>query len=293
MGCSPGASLHQDHSRAAGRRRRGPAGWGTSSGTPPAAARPQAGDGRGRPRRPAQLGQRRRSSGPGSTCTRRATSRWPRPRPCCQRCRATGWPRSCPSCSPPGCAGARPWRCVGSTSTCPVLGCGSAAPSAGPRRAGSPQARPRRSSARGTSRSTGRRRMRSGAQRAVQVAERLAASAWTDSGLVFTSEVGTAWEPKHALDRLKRLASSAGVQGCTLHTLRHTCATHSIDSGVHLKELQLLLAHSQQRSPATRTATSRRRACTRRCRCTTSRAGPELLSSRTVEQRDRTVEQNC
>lgn len=79
-----------------------------------------------------------------------------------------------------------------------------------------------------------------------QAAERLATGpAWTDSGLVFTSEIGTPMDP----DNLKRswyaLRKRAGLDTMRFHDLRHACATLLLAQGVHPRVVMETLGHSQ------------------------------------------------
>ena len=69
--------------------------------------------------------------------------------------------------------------------------------------------------------------------RARQVQERLrAGTAWVDTGLVFTTELGTPLDPRNALRSLTGAARRAGLSGVGLHTLRHTAASALIGSDV-------------------------------------------------------------
>jgi integrase len=70
-------------------------------------------------------------------------------------------------------------------------------------------------------------------------AERLrAGNQWTDSGLVFSTELGGPVDPRHLL-RVIEVAAKAGV-----HTLRHSAAVSWLESGVHIKAVADLLGHS-------------------------------------------------
>jgi integrase len=63
------------------------------------------------------------------------------------------------------------------------------------------------------------------AQRAAQAAERLhAGEMWTDSGLVFTDELGGSVYPRVVLRAVQRSPGRAGIGGVTVHTLRHSAA---------------------------------------------------------------------
>lgn len=82
------------------------------------------------------------------------------------------------------------------------------------------------------------------AHRTRQAAERLASPVWYDSGLVFTTEIGTALEPRNVLRRFQKLACAAGLDGVSLHTLRHSVASFLLAAGTHTKVVQEHLGHS-------------------------------------------------
>ena len=78
-----------------------------------------------------------------------------------------------------------------------------------------------------------------------QKRERLAAAnQWTDTGLVFTTEVGTPIDPRNLLRTIQAAAHKAGITGVGVHTLRHSTATVWMESGVHIKAVCDLLGHS-------------------------------------------------
>ena len=59
-----------------------------------------------------------------------------------------------------------------------------------------------------------------------QMEERLkAGTAWTETGFVFTTELGEPSDPRNALRALKAAAKRAKLDGIGLHTLRHSAAT--------------------------------------------------------------------
>ena len=79
----------------------------------------------------------------------------------------------------------------------------------------------------------------------VQKAERLrAGNQWIQTGLVFTSELGTAVDPRNLLRVFCQAAKSAGIENVGLHTLRHSAATAMLDAGVPLHVVSRILGHS-------------------------------------------------
>jgi len=81
--------------------------------------------------------------------------------------------------------------------------------------------------------------------KAAQTADRLrAGNQWTDSGLVFTTEFGTAVDPRNLLRVVEVAAKSVGVEHVGVHTLRHSAGTGWLESGVHIKAVSDLLGHS-------------------------------------------------
>jgi integrase len=81
--------------------------------------------------------------------------------------------------------------------------------------------------------------------RTAQLAERLrAGDQWTDSGLVFTTELGRPVDPRNLLRVIEVAAKAAGVQNVGVHTLRHSAAVAWLEAGVHIKAVADLLGHS-------------------------------------------------
>ncbi len=81
-----------------------------------------------------------------------------------------------------------------------------------------------------------------------QKAERLAAGpAWVESGLVFTSEVGTPIDPDNARRQIGRLTERAGVGRRHPHELRHSAASILLAQGVPLEVVSEILGHSSIR----------------------------------------------
>jgi integrase len=72
----------------------------------------------------------------------------------------------------------------------------------------------------------------------------VAASAWVDSGLVFTREDGTALHPEYVTRHFARLVRRADLPMIRLHDLRHTAATLALAAGVEMVVVSRQLGHS-------------------------------------------------
>jgi integrase len=84
------------------------------------------------------------------------------------------------------------------------------------------------------------------AHRANQAAEALALGpAWVDSGLVFTSTVGTVIEPRNLNRFFDELIAKAQVRRIRFHDLRHTCASFLLAQHVPARIVMEILGHSQ------------------------------------------------
>jgi integrase len=74
----------------------------------------------------------------------------------------------------------------------------------------------------------------------------LAAPRWADLGLVFTTSLGTALEPRNVNRAWVRLCEKAGMPaGIRLHDLRHACASYALANGADLKSVQKLMRHAR------------------------------------------------
>ena len=81
--------------------------------------------------------------------------------------------------------------------------------------------------------------------RVTQLEERMrAANQWTETGLVFTTELGRVVEPRNLLRVIEAAANRIGLNGVGAHTLRHSAATAWLEAGVHIKQVSDLLGHS-------------------------------------------------
>lgn len=83
------------------------------------------------------------------------------------------------------------------------------------------------------------------AHRKRQVAERLrAGNQWTDTGVVFATELGTMLDPRNLLRTVEIAAAKAAIEDVGAHSLRHSAAVAWLEAGVHIKAAADLLGHS-------------------------------------------------
>ena len=79
-----------------------------------------------------------------------------------------------------------------------------------------------------------------------QLAERLrAGQRWRDSGLVFTSTIGTPLEPRNVDRAWHEARVRVDLGWVRLHDLRHTCATFMLLTGASPQTVMETLGHSQ------------------------------------------------
>jgi len=84
------------------------------------------------------------------------------------------------------------------------------------------------------------------AHRTRQLKERLAAGgAWTDTGLVFTSPIGTMLDARNVRREFHELLAVANLPSIRFHDLRHTAATLLLAQGVDPRTIMETLGHSQ------------------------------------------------
>jgi len=67
---------------------------------------------------------------------------------------------------------------------------------------------------------------------------------WTESGLVFTRENGTAWHPDRISKLFEEAVAASGLPRIRLHDLRHTHATMALGASIHPKVVSDRLGHS-------------------------------------------------
>jgi integrase len=82
--------------------------------------------------------------------------------------------------------------------------------------------------------------------RTQQRKERLRAGGdWKESGLVFTTQVGTALDARNVHREFKAVLKDCGLPPVRFHDLRHTAATLLLAQGVDPRTIMETLGHSQ------------------------------------------------
>ncbi|MFI0354484.1 tyrosine-type recombinase/integrase [Actinomadura sp. 9N407] len=81
--------------------------------------------------------------------------------------------------------------------------------------------------------------------RTAQEAEQDTARIWHDEGLVFTTVIGTALEPRNVNRVWEEICQRAEVERCRVHDLRHACGSFLFADGVDLKVIQGVLRHTR------------------------------------------------
>jgi len=76
--------------------------------------------------------------------------------------------------------------------------------------------------------------------------KRLYGSDYHDHGLIFCQPNGDYYSPDRMGARVKELMVKAGLEGVSLHSLRHTFATEMLHQGVPLAEVSKRLGHADQ-----------------------------------------------
>jgi integrase len=81
--------------------------------------------------------------------------------------------------------------------------------------------------------------------RVLQASEReQAGDRWQESGLVFTTRIGTPLEPRNINRHFDHVMATAAVPRIRFHDLRHSCASMLYSQGVSLENIQDVLGHS-------------------------------------------------
>ena len=82
-------------------------------------------------------------------------------------------------------------------------------------------------------------------RQAVEAHFRAAATAWHETGLVMTTTLGTAIDPRNFHRSFKARAEAAGVPVVALHSTRKACASLLVALDVHPRVAMAILRHSQ------------------------------------------------
>jgi integrase len=69
-------------------------------------------------------------------------------------------------------------------------------------------------------------------------------SAWTDTGLVFTTRTGRPIEPRNLVRSFVRIRDGHGIRKIRVHAIRHTTASLLKDLGVPPRDAQIILGHA-------------------------------------------------
>lgn len=84
-----------------------------------------------------------------------------------------------------------------------------------------------------------------------QNAERSAmGDSWTDTGFIFTSIIGTPFDPRNLLREFKKICLDAGLGDWHPHELRHSAASLMLAHGVKLQVVSEVLGHASIRMTA-------------------------------------------
>jgi integrase len=83
------------------------------------------------------------------------------------------------------------------------------------------------------------------ARKKQQAADRMKlGSAWTDTGLVFTTRTGRPIEPRNLVRSFVRIRDGNGIRKIRLHAIRHTMASLLKDLKVPARDAQIILGHA-------------------------------------------------
>ena len=73
----------------------------------------------------------------------------------------------------------------------------------------------------------------------------LAGERWRETGLVFTTTIGTPLDDRNVRKAFRELLDAAELPPMRIHDLRHTCASLLLAQGVHPRVVMETLGHSQ------------------------------------------------
>jgi integrase len=90
-----------------------------------------------------------------------------------------------------------------------------------------------------------------GSHKARQAAERLkAGEVWQESGLIFTTEIGSPIDPRNLHRDFVKVSEAAGLGRWHLHELRHSATSLMLSEGIPLKVVADVMGHSSVRMTA-------------------------------------------
>jgi integrase len=69
-------------------------------------------------------------------------------------------------------------------------------------------------------------------------------SAWSETGLVFTTRTGRPVEPRNLVRSFARICDDGGIRKIRVHAIRHTTASLLKDLGVPARDTQIILGHA-------------------------------------------------
>ena len=74
--------------------------------------------------------------------------------------------------------------------------------------------------------------------------------AWVDTGFIFTSVIGTPFDPRNLLREFKKVCRDSGLGDWHPHELRHSAGSLMLAQGVKLQVVSEVLGHSSIRMTA-------------------------------------------
>lgn len=79
---------------------------------------------------------------------------------------------------------------------------------------------------------------------------KLCGNCYTESDYIFVNGMGQSYTPTYVTQRFKKLLNKHGLRLIRFHDLRHSCASLLLKNGVHMKDIQDWLGHSDYSTTA-------------------------------------------
>lgn len=79
---------------------------------------------------------------------------------------------------------------------------------------------------------------------------KLCGNCYTESDYIFVNGMGQSYTPTYVTQRFKKLLNRYGLRMIRFHDLRHSCASLLLKNGVHMKDIQDWLGHSDYSTTA-------------------------------------------